>query len=47
MSKYCEEVEGAVYMDEQGVVHDLSKEDVVELGYIFKAQLEANRKTRQ
>lgn len=47
MSKYCEEVEGAIYMDEQGVVHDLSVEDVVELGYIFKAQLEANRKTRQ
>lgn len=47
MSKYCEEVEGAIYMDEQGVVHDLSVEDVAELGYIFKAQLEANRKTRQ
>lgn len=47
MSKYCDEVEGAIYMDEQGVVHDLSVEDVVELGYIFKAQLEANRKTRQ
>lgn len=44
MSKYCEEVEGAIYMDEQGVVHDLSVEDVVELGYIFKAQLEANKK---
>lgn len=47
MSKYCDEVEGAIYMDEQGVVHDLSVEDVVELGYIFKAQLESNRKTRQ
>ena len=47
MSKYCEDVEGSIYMDEQGVVHDLSVEDVVELGYIFKAQLEANRKTRQ
>ena len=47
MSKYCEEVEGAIYMDEQGVVHDLSVEDVVELGYLFKAQLEANRKERQ
>lgn len=47
MSKYCEEVEGAIYMDEQGVVHDLSVEDVAELGYIFKAQLEANRKTSQ
>ena len=32
MSKYCEEVEGAIYMDEQGVVHDLSVEDVVVLG---------------
>ena len=47
MSKYCEEVEGAIYMDEQGVVHDLSVEDIIELGYLFKAQLEANRKTRQ
>lgn len=47
MSKYCEEVEGAIYMDEQGVVHDLSVEDVAELGYIFKAQLEDNRKKRQ
>lgn len=47
MSKYCEEVEGAIYMDEQGVAHDLSVEDVVELGYIFMAQLEANNKKRQ
>lgn len=47
MSKYCEEVEGAIYMDEQGVVHDLSVEDVAELGYIFMAQLEANNKKRQ
>ena len=46
MSKYCDEVEGAIYMDEQGVVHDLSVEDVAELGYLFKAQLEANRKER-
>lgn len=47
MSKYCDEVEGAIYMDEQGVVHDLSVEDAVELGYLFKAQLESNRKERQ
>ena len=47
MSKYCEEVEGAIYMDEQGVVHDLSVEDITELGYLFKAQLEDNRKERQ
>lgn len=47
MSKYCEEVEGAIYMDEQGVVHDLSVEDIAELGYLFKAQLEANRKERR
>ena len=47
MSKHCDEVEGAIYMDEQGVVHDLSVEDVVELGYLFKAQLEDNRKDRQ
>lgn len=47
MSKYCEEVEGAIYMDEQGVVHDLSVEDIVELGYLFKAQLKDNRKERQ
>ena len=47
MSKYCEEVEGAIYMDEQGVVHDLSVEDIIELGYLFKAQLEDNRKKRQ
>lgn len=46
MSKYCEEVEGAIYMDEQGVVHDLSVEDTAELGYLFKAQLEVNRKER-
>lgn len=32
------------YMDEQGVVHDLTIEDVAELGYLFKAQLEINRK---
>ena len=44
MSKYCEEVEGAIYMDKQGVVHDLSVEDVAELGYIFIAHLKANRK---
>ena len=47
MSKYCDEVEGAIYMDEQGVVHDLSVEDVAELGYLFKDQLEDNRKERQ
>lgn len=46
MSKYCDEVEGAVYMDEQGVVHDLSVEDVAELGYLFKAQLLANNNKR-
>ena len=46
MSKYCDEVEGAVYMDEQGVVHDLNLEDVAELGYLFKSQLEVNRKER-
>ena len=46
MSKHFDGVEGAIYMDEQGVVHDLSVEDVVELGYLFKAQLEANRKER-
>lgn len=47
MSKYCDEVEGAVYMDEQGVVHDLSVEDVAELGYLFKAQLLANNTERR
>lgn len=47
MSKYCEEVEGAIYMDEQGVVHDLSLEDVVELGYLIKAQLLANNNERR
>lgn len=47
MSKYCNEVEGAIYMDEQGVVHDLSVEDVVELGYLFKAQLLANNNERR
>lgn len=46
MSKYCEEIEGAIYMDEQGVVHDLSEEDVAELGYLFKAQLLANNEER-
>ena len=46
MSKYCDEVEGAIYMDEQGVVHDLSVEDVAELGYLFKAQLLANNNER-
>lgn len=45
MSKYCDEVESAVYMDEQGVVHDLTIEDIAELGYLFKAQLEINRKS--
>ena len=34
-------------MDEQGVVHDLTVEDVAELGYLLKAQLEINRKSRQ
>lgn len=47
MSKYCEGVEGAFYMDEQGVAHDMSVEDVAELGYILKAQLEANYRKRQ
>ena len=47
MSKYCEEVEGAIYMDEQGVVHDLSVEDIIELGYLFKAQLLANNNERR
>ena len=47
MSKHCDEVEGAVYMDEQGVVHDLSVEDVAELGYLFKAQLLANNNERR
>lgn len=47
MSKYCDEVEGAIYMDEQGVVHYLSVEDIVELGYLFRTQLEANRVERQ
>ena len=46
MSKYCDEVEGAIYMDEQGVVHDLSVEDVAELGYLFKAQLLSNNNER-
>lgn len=45
LSKYCDEVESAVYMDEQGVVHDLTIEDTIELGYLFKAQLEVNRKS--
>lgn len=47
MSKYCDEVEGAIYMDEQGVVHDLSVEDVVELGYLFKSQLLSNNIERR
>lgn len=47
MSKYCEEVEGAIYMDEQGVVHDLSVEDIVELGYLIKTQLLANNNERR
>lgn len=47
MSKHCDEVEGAIYMDEQGVVHDLSVEDVAELGYLFKAQLLANNIERR
>lgn len=46
MSKFCDEVECAIYMDEQGVSHNLSMEDIAELGYLFKAQLEANRKKR-
>ena len=47
MSKHCDEVEGALYMDEQGVLHDLSVEDVAELGYLFKAQLLANNMERR
>lgn len=47
MSKYCEEVGGAIYMDEQGVVHDLSMEDIAELGYLFKAQLLSNNNERR
>lgn len=47
MSKHCDEVEGAIYMDEQGVVHELSVEDVAELGYLFKAQLLANNNERR
>ena len=47
MSKHCDEVEGAIYMDEQGVVHDLSVEDVAELGYLFKAQLLSNNIERR
>lgn len=47
MSKHCDEVEGAIYMDEQGVVHDLSVEDIAELGYLFKAQLLANNNERR
>ena len=47
MSKYCDEVEGAIYMDEQGVVHDLSVEDVAELGYLFKSQLLDNNMERR
>lgn len=47
MSKHCDEVEGAIYMDEQGVVHDLSVEDIAELGYLFKAQLLVNNLERR
>lgn len=47
MSKYCDEVEGAIYMDEQGVVHNLSVEDVAELGYLFKSHLLANNMERR
>ena len=47
MSKHCDEVEGAIYMDEQGVVHDLSVEDIVELGYLIKTQLLANNNERR
>lgn len=47
MSKYCEEVGGAIYMDEQGVVHDLSMEDIAELGYLFKAQLLSKNNERR
>ena len=46
MSKHCDEVECAIYMDEKGVVHDLSVEDVSELGYLFKSQLLANNMER-
>lgn len=47
LSKHCDEVEGAIYMDEKGVVHDLSVEDIAELGYLFKAQLLANNNKRR
>ena len=47
MSKHCDEVGGAIYMDEQGVVHDLSMEDIAELGYLFKAQLLSNNNERR
>ena len=47
MSKYCEEIESSIYKDDMGVVHDLSVEDVAELGYLIKSQLDANRKSRQ
>ena len=47
MSKHCDEVEGAIYMDEQGIVHDLSVEDVAELGYLLKSQLLANNNERR
>lgn len=47
MSKYCEEIESSIYKDDMGVVHDLSVEDVAELGYLIKSQLESKRKERQ
>lgn len=47
MSKYCEEIESSIYKDDMGVVHDLSVEDVAELGYLIKSQLDANRESRQ
>lgn len=47
MSKYCDEVESSIYKDDVGVVHDLSVEDVAELGYLIKSQLDANRKSQQ
>lgn len=46
LSKYCEEVESSVYIDEDGNKHDLSVEDVAELGYLIKSQLEAKNKKR-
>lgn len=47
LSKYCDEVESSVYLDDDGNKHDLSVEDVAELGYLIKSQLETKNNQRR